>query len=76
MLYYKDNKLDAYLEKGTQSNINSNIVENLPIPLFEESFITKIVNVLNTLSEKIDNEEKILKLYQKQKDYLLNKMFI
>lgn len=36
----------------------------------------KISLILMKLSESIKNEEKILKLYQKQKDYLLNKMFL
>lgn len=36
----------------------------------------RISLILMKLSESITNEEKILKLYQKQKDYLLNKMFL
>lgn len=36
----------------------------------------RISLILMKLSESIKNEEKILKLYQKQKDYLLNKMFL
>lgn len=35
-----------------------------------------IANSLNSLENKIKNEEKILELYQKQKDFLLNHMFI
>ena len=37
---------------------------------------SRIAIILMKFSESIKNEEKILKLYQKQKDYLLNKMFI
>lgn len=36
----------------------------------------RISLILMKLSESIKNEEKILKLYQKQKNYLLNKMFL
>jgi len=35
-----------------------------------------IIKNLNTLKEKIKEEKKILSLYEKQKQYLLNKMFI
>ncbi len=74
--YFKENKLEAYLEKGTQSNINSNIVENILIPLPDEKTISKIVNILTSIDKKIDNEKSILQLYIKQKEYLLNKLFI
>ena len=74
--YFKENKLEAYLEKGTQSNINSNIVENILIPLPDEQTISKIVNILTSIDKKIDNEKSILQLYIKQKEYLLNKLFI
>ena len=36
----------------------------------------KISNVLNALSEKLENEQKMLSIYQQQKKYLLNQMFI
>ncbi len=42
-------------------------------PLTYQLEITKIVKSIN---KKLDNEVKILKLYQKQKDYLLEHMFI
>ena len=74
--YFKENKLETYLEKGTQSNINSNIVENILIPLPDEEKISKIVNILTSIDKKIDNEKSILQLYIKQKEYLLNKLFI
>ena len=76
LLYFKDNKLNSFLEKGTQSNINSNIVENINIPVPNKQSIFKIVNLLLSLDSKINNEKSILELYIKQKEYLLNTLFI
>lgn len=47
---------------------------NIYIPsLVEQNYIAK---VLSSMYSNITNEKRILELYQKQKDYLLNKMFI
>ena len=35
-----------------------------------------IVNKIKLLEEKIQNEKSILQLYSKEKEYLLNKLFI
>ena len=44
------------------------------VPSFE--YQNKIINIIKSINKKIDDEEKVLQLYQKQKDYLLNHMFI
>ena len=51
-------------------------VSKLPINVPPLSQQNLIVNKLDLLSQKIENEKAILNLYKEQKNYLLNNMFI
>ena len=74
--YLKSISLKHLISGSGQPQITRKPLESLNIPLVTIEEQIKTVKILDTAFEKINNEEKILKLYQKQKDYLLNKMFI
>lgn len=57
-------------------NIQKESLYKFKIYVLNYNIQNRISLILMKLSESIKNEEKILKLYQKQKDYLLNKMFL
>ena len=46
------------------------------IPIAHKEIQNSIINRLDRLSEKINNEKNILSLYQRQKTFLLQKLFI
>ena len=66
--YVSKNLANPKLMNNTMSNIEVNI-----IPKIEQ---IKFINVLTSIEEKLNNEKSILELYIKQKEYLLNKLFI
>ena len=65
LAYFKYRHIHKYLETGTQSNINADISRNM-----------KIASTLQGIDAKIDNELSVLKLFNRQKNYLLSQMFI
>lgn len=70
-------KFRSHIANGTgQKELSEKDFLNfkIKIPVLARQKI--ISNSLRAIEGKIINEEKILKLYLKQKDYLLNKMFI
>lgn len=79
--FYLSLILESACKKYVSSNLaNPKLMNNtmasiiVSIPNIEIQ--NKICNIIKSLDKKILNEEKILKLYLKQKDYLLNHMFI
>ena len=74
--YFKYRHIHKYLETGTQSNINADIVSGIMIPTYGHSRNMKIASTLQSIDAKIDNELSVLKLFNRQKNYLLSQMFI
>ena len=75
-LKYKEKEIMS-LRVGTGlPNIQKESLYKFKIYAPDYNIQSRIAIILMKFSESIKNEEKILKLYQKQKDYLLNKMFI
>ena len=74
--YFKYRHIHKYLETGTQSNINADIVRGIMIPNYGHSRNMEIASTLQGIDVKIDNELSVLKLFNKQKNYLLSQMFI
>ena len=74
--YFKYRHIHKYLETGTQSNINADIVRGIMIPTYGHSRTMKIASTLQGIDAKIDNELSVLKLFNRQKNYLLSQMFI
>ena len=74
--YFKYRHIHKYLETGTQSNINADIVRGIMIPTYGHSRNMEIASTLQDIDVKIDNELSVLKLFNMQKNYLLSQMFI
>ena len=74
--YFKYRYIHKYLETGTQSNINADIVRGIMIPTYGHSRNMEIASTLQGIDVKIDNELSVLKLFNRQKNYLLSQMFI
>ena len=74
--YFKYRHIHKYLETGTQSNINADIVRGIMIPTYGHSRNMEIASTLQRIDAKIDNELSVLKLFNRQKNYLLSQMFI
>ena len=74
--YFKYRHIHKYLETGTQSNINADIVRGIMIPTYGDSRNMEIASTLQGIDVKIDNELSVLKLFNRQKNYLLSQMFI
>ena len=74
--YFKYRHIHKYLETGTQSNINADIVRGIMIPIYGYSRNMEIASTLQSIDVKIDNELSVLKLFNRQKNYLLSQMFI
>ena len=74
--YFKYHHIHKYLETGTQSNINADIVRGIMIPTYGHSRNMEIASTLQGIDVKIDNELSVLKLFNRQKNYLLSQMFI
>lgn len=74
--YFKYRHIHKYLETGTQSNINADIVRGIMIPTYGHSRNMEIASTLQGIDAKIDNELSVLELFNRQKKYLLSQMFI
>jgi type I restriction enzyme S subunit len=71
----KDHIVKVYLQGG-QGNLSTEIVKGIeiPIPILPEQ--TLIANLLLTMNNKKDIEKELISKYQRQKKFLLNKLFI
>ena len=74
--YFKYRHIHKYLETGTQSNINADIVRSIMIPDYGHERNIEIASTLQSIDAKIDNELSVLEQLHKQKNYLLSQMFI
>ena len=74
--YFKYRYIHKYLETGTQSNINADIVRGIMIPDYGHSCNMEIASTLRSIDAKIDNEQSVHEQLNKQKNYLLTQMFI
>lgn len=74
--YFKYRHIHKYLETGTQSNINADIVRGIMIPTYGHSCNMEIASTLQSIDAKIDNELSVLEQFNRQKNYLLSQMFI
>ena len=74
--YFKYRYIHKYLETGTQSNINADVIRGIMIPTYGYSRNMEIASTLQGIDVKIDNELSVLKLFNRQKNYLLSHMFI
>ena len=70
--YFKYRYIHKYLETGTQSNINADIVRGIMIPNYGHSCNIEIASTLQSIDAKIDNELSILEQFNKQKNCLLS----
>ena len=62
--------------KGTMEAAYLKDIDNIKCPIEAINVQKKYVKIMNYLTECLDNEKKILLAYEKQKQYLLNHMFI
>ena len=76
LAYFRYRHIHKYLETGTQSNINADIVRSILIPDYGYDMNIKIANSIKSIDDKIKNEVLILNQYTFQKQYLLRQMFI
>ena len=74
--YFRYRHIQKYLETGTQSNINADIVRGIMIPDYGSARNIEISNCLLAIDKKIDNESIVLDNYNGTKQYLLSQMFI
>jgi len=74
--YFKYRYIHKYLETGTQSNINADIVRRIMIPDYGYRHNIEIASMLQSIDMKIDNESAILERYSLQKNNLLSSLFI
>ena len=61
--YFKYRHIHKYLETGTQSNINADIVSGIMIPDYGYRHNMQIASMLQSIDMKIDNESSILERY-------------
>lgn len=74
--YFKYRHIHKYLETGTQSNINADIVRGIMIPDYGRCHNMGIASILQSIDAKIDNEISIMERFNGQKNFLLSQMFI
>ena len=74
--YFKYRYIHKYLETGTQSNINADIVRGIMIRTYGYSHNIEIASTLQGVDAKIDNELSVQELLHRQKNYFLSQMFI
>lgn len=75
LLYFKDRVVYKYLETGTQSNINADIVKSIDVPDYGEENI-RIGRLLSSVDNRLQDTATQCELYQKQKMALMQGLFI
>jgi len=58
--FFRDTKIHRHIETGTQSNINAETVRNIEIPF--QSNCSKLVETLNSIEKRLNNEKDMLSL--------------
>ena len=74
--YFKYRHIHKYLETGTQSNVNADIVRGIMIPTYGYSHNMEIASTLQGIDTKIANELSVLEQFNRQKTFFLSQMFI
>lgn len=74
--YFRYRHIYKYLETGTQSNINAEIVRSIPVPNLSVDNCINIGKILSLIDDKLSVEKTTFKLLLMQKQFLLQKMFI
>ena len=74
--YFRYRHIHKYLETGTQSNINADIVRGIMIPTYGYRHNIEIASTLQGVDAKTDNELSVLEQLHRQKNYFLSQMFI
>ena len=74
--YFRYRHIHKYLETGTQSNINADIVRGIMIPTYGYRHNIEIASTLQGIDAKVDNELSVLDQLNRQKNYFLSQMFI
>ena len=75
LLHKKESIITMYLQGG-QGNLSAEIVKQINIPIPSLSEQSKIASFLSSIDEKIKLNEEIHESLVKQKEYLLQQMFI
>ena len=76
LTYFKYRYIHRYLETGTQSNINADIVRSIKIPNYGKSKNIEMSAMLANIDKKIEIENIYIQSLLSQKAYLLSNMFI
>ena len=74
--YFKDNGIQAFIETGTQGNLNANTVKNIIIPYPNRDEQNKIASCISSIEIKIEKEQEKLNSLNEYKKGLLQQMFI
>ena len=72
--FFRDTEIHRHIETGTQSNINAETIRNIEIPF--QSNHSKLVETINSIEKRLNNEKDMLSLLVDLKAYLLSKLFI
>lgn len=75
LCFFKERYIYRYLETGTQSNINAEIVRSISIPDYAE-YNVKYGSLLSIVDMRIYDETLIYNVMAKQKRVLLDRLFI
>jgi len=76
LLFFREHGLRALLETGTQSNINADEVNNIPIPRFSKNNESLFVRSEKIIDKALHIEEKTIQEILEVKQYCLHEMFI
>ena len=79
LYYYMQNLNNYFIRNAVGSTVSSlrlDTFKRVRIPILSKIEQTKICNVLDSLSNKLQIEQNCLSKYQSQKQYLLQQMFI
>lgn len=66
----------TYNEASGVPSLSKSTIEKIPVSIPQIDIQKRIVQILDSIEEKINTDSNILLEYQKQKAYLLSRMFI
>ena len=75
-LKYKEKEIMSLRVGSGLPNIQKPSLSKFPVFIPDINLQNKYAQILNTILNKINDEKSILQLYTKEKEYLLNKLFI
>lgn len=74
--YFRENGIETFIEKGTQGNLNANIVKNINVPYPDILEQKKIASCISSIECKVEKEQEKLNLLNEYKKGLLQQMFV